>query len=89
MISIGDKLICKKEFEIRGFLPGKIYTVLGVESDGNMNIYIQGDNEWFTSTCFSGVEKADMNLPYSDFYVQDYFEEIIEVRNRKIEALGI
>jgi len=89
MIGIGDKLICKKELEIRDFLLGKTYTVLAVEPDGNKNIYLKGDIEWFSSTCFSGVEEPDMDLPYSDFYVYDYFEEVIEVRNRKIESLGI
>lgn len=87
MISIGDKLICKKELEIRGFLPGKTYTVLGVESDGNRNIYIQGDSH--TLHIFRRVEKANMDLPYSDFYVYDYFEELIEARNSKLEELGI
>jgi hypothetical protein len=32
-MNAGNKLLCKKEIERRDFLPGKSYTVLGVEPD--------------------------------------------------------
>lgn len=90
MISKGDILICKKGLiyhEKINSLVGERYVVDNIESSGNMNVYVSCER--MNSFCFSLVKIPDIRIAYSSYYLYDYFDELIEVRDTKLRELGI
>ena len=90
----GNVLICKRyhiQYENENII-GRKYVIKYIEETGNKNIYVSTDlsgcGEGVTA-CYSSVRIPDVNLPYSTKYIHDYFDELVEVRNMKLNDLGI
>ena len=92
----GDVLICKRYHIQYGNenIIGRKYVIKYIEKAGNKNIYVSTDlsaGRQYSSgtTCYSSVKIPDTNLPYSTKYIHDYFDELVELRNMKLNDLGI
>ena len=93
-MSEGDILICKKYNINYGNenIIGRRYVVKKIESEGNRNIYVSTDMSGYdegVSVCYSSTMTPDILLPYSSMYIGDYFDELVEIRDNKLESLGI
>jgi hypothetical protein len=90
----GDILICKKDNILYNKNTiGKRYKVLKIMESGNNNVYVSADpisSEFQPGDiCYSLTRDPDTNIPYSSMYIYDYFYEMSEIRNNKLEDLGI
>ena len=96
----GNVLICKKDLITASGVNiiGRKYVIKYIEKAGNKNIYVSTDlsaGPPYSSgttpgtTCYSSVKIPDTNLPYSTKYIHDYFDELVEIRNMKLNDLGI
>lgn len=93
-MSEGDILICKKHNILYGNenIVGRRYVIKKIENDGNKNIYVSTDLRGYNegvSICYSPVKVPDMLIPYSTKYINDYFDELVEIRDNKLVELGI
>ena len=99
----GNVLICKRyhiQYENENII-GRKYVIKHIGETGNKNIYVSTDLRSGEvtntgqplhssgTTCYSSVMIPDVNLPYSTKYIHDYFDELVEVRNMKLNDLGI
>jgi hypothetical protein len=93
----GNVLICKKDLVTASGVNiiGRKYVIKYIEKAGNKNIYVStdlsdGPRPPYSSgtVCYSSVKIPD-NLLYSTKYIHDYFDELAEVRNMKLNELGI
>jgi hypothetical protein len=92
-MKVGDVLICKERFELfeNVNIVGKKYSILNIEDNGN--VYVSTDY-FFANEIISGGVSTPYSLyynnsPYSSKYIGDYFKTLLEVREEKLNELGI
>jgi len=91
-MKVGDVLICKERFELfeNVNIVGKKYSILNIEDNGN--VYVSTDYFFANEIISGGVSipySLYYNSPYSSKYIGDYFKTLLEVREEKLDGLGI
>jgi len=94
----GDILICKQSYCLYGsrstvfkndIIKGNKYIIRNIVVNGerNVNVYVSNDNGG--SMPFSLYKDYDKFLSHSSLYFYDYFISLAEVRQKKLEQLGL
>ena len=92
-LKVGDVLICKERCELFGNvnIVGKKYSILNIEDSGN--VYVGTDyffnNEIIDGLGVSAPYSLYYNSPWSSLYIGDYFKTLSEIREEKLNELGI
>jgi hypothetical protein len=97
MVSIrkGDILVCKKDCYCNSNynLKGNRYIVKNVIVDGNMNVNVYVSTDYIggvgVSTPFSLYKDYDKYKSHSSYHLYDYFVSLVEVREQKLQQLGL
>jgi len=95
MIKKGDVLVCIRDCHCNTNynLKGNKYIVesICISGDMNVNVYVSTDYDGGVgvSTPFTLYKDYDKFLPHSKFHLYDYFVSLVEVRQEKLEQLGL
>lgn len=95
MIKKGDILICIKDCYCNSNynLKGRKYIIrnICVSGDMNVNVYVSTNYSGGVgvSIAFTLYKDYDKFLPHSKFHLYDYFVSLVEVREQKLEQLGL
>jgi hypothetical protein len=86
----GDILICKQSYCKYGSnIKGNKYIIRNIVVNGERNVNVYVSNEVGGSMPFSLYRDYDMFLSHSSLYFYDYFISLVDVRQKKLEQLGL
>ena len=86
----GDILICKLSYCKYGSnIKGNKYIIKNIVINGDRNVNVYVSNENGGSIPFSLYRDYDSSLSNSSLYFEDYFISLVDVRQKKLEQLGL
>jgi hypothetical protein len=86
----GDMLVCKSKYCGYGNnIKGNKYIISNIVVNGERNVNVYVSNEEGGSMSFSLYKDYDMFLSHSSLYFYDYFISLVQVREEKLEQLGL